>query len=1098
MQKLSALVLLVLVAAAFAASGDETRPFTAVAVPGVTPPEPALGATPDQGPGVPANWDLVVPPPEEDTGPPGSDSILYDTGRPVGNAYYWNQNWFRSISATMATPAYYPAFIVQIGAHVLTTGDVYWPWPDATHDTFRLGIWLDRTGDNVPDEPAVYADRIVDDGDANQYFTYTKPVMGTVMLSSGNFWIGYQMDTTKPWGGPKEGMTVDPATNYPTRWWWRDGSSYPGVWSTNIQVSGDHELRGWTMRQQQHDFACTGILVPGGTCDSGVSLVPQARVMNVGLNTETNVPVIFKAPAAYVDTVWVPTLASFRDTVLRFDPWLPLQRGPNVLTCSTALSGDEVPVNDKSTLTTVVHVMDVGCITILSPTGSYDSSSTATPLAIVMNYGTRAAGFRTRMKVGTDYVAEESTYLETGENRTLTFPDWMATARGIHMVKCSTMCRTDLLVRNNSRVGYVRVDIHDVGAQAIAWPSGANVPKGNNVPRVTLKNFGTLAEYDIKGQFEITDSGGLWYSETSSVAGPINPNGTATMLFPPWYASLAGTFFGRFTMTLVGDLNPDNDTISNMFTVVEALRDVGVTQINEPTASEDTFPKLPRATAKNFGEVEEFIQAWMEITDTVTDAQVYFDSATTASAVPPNGTGSLDFPQWATPIPPGPYVAVCYTNMPDPNPSNDSARLAFNVTTGPPPPPPGWLLRTPVPPGGKGKGVKDGGSLAYSGDETDAPYIYAFKGNNRCEFYKYNIADNTWATKESIPAIGSMGKKKTVKKGAALAVKEGKAYGVKGNNSLEFWQYDPLASGVYNWKQFADVPMGGKNVKEGAGMATVRIGDTTYIYFLKGSGTFEFYRFDGTAWTSMANAPGGTSGKGFKNGSCIGYNGDSLIYALKASYNEFFAYNINSNTWTTLLNLPLTGSSGKKKKVKDGAGVAPLGGYMYALKGGNTTEFWQYQADSNKWAQAPDIPLGTKRVKGGGSLVYAPAVNCLYALKGNNTTEFYSYGAADFAGTAKLTPNAMGNAGHVTGYRLLVAPNPFTSATVVSYSLPVAGNVSIKLYDVTGTLVSTLVSGHSSAGNYTVSLGNSQLARGIYLLSFKTDNYGATEKLILE
>jgi hypothetical protein len=51
-----------------------------------------------------------------------------------------------------------------------------------------------------------------------------------------------------------------------------------------------------------------------------------------------------------------------------------------------------------------------------------------------------------------------------------------------------------------------------------------------------------------------------------------------------------------------------------------------------------------------------------------------------------------------------------------------------------------------------------------------------------------------------------------------------------------------------------------------------------------------------------------------------------------------------------------------------------------------------------------------------------------------------------------------------------VLPNPFTSRTTISYSLPKAGNVALKLYDVTSELVSTLVKGYRSAGSYSFSL----------------------------
>jgi hypothetical protein len=297
-----------------------------------------------------------------------------------------------------------------------------------------------------------------------------------------------------------------------------------------------------------------------------------------------------------------------------------------------------------------------------------------------------------------------------------------------------------------------------------------------------------------------------------------------------------------------------------------------------------------------------------------------------------------------------------------------------------------WLRLADMPLGPINKRVKDGGCLAFM---PQSGFLYGLKGNNRVEFYRYDPTSNQWATEESIPAIGSSGRKKAVKKGGAMAQVGGKVYAAKGNNTLDFWRYNP---DVGHWTQLADVPTGGgKTVKEGAGAAGVTVNGTGYVYLLKGSGTDEFYCYNTVtdAWETKASAPYGASGKPFKHGSCLAGNGADRLYALKGSYNEFFAYDIAGNSWSTKTSLPLVGISGKKKKVKDGAGLTSFGGRVYALKGDNTLEFWQYRTDSDHWAQKLDMPVGGgKKVKGGGAI--AGAGDHFYALKGNNTFEFYS------------------------------------------------------------------------------------------------------------
>jgi hypothetical protein len=191
---------------------------------------------------------------------------------------------------------------------------------------------------------------------------------------------------------------------------------------------------------------------------------------------------------------------------------------------------------------------------------------------------------------------------------------------------------------------------------------------------------------------------------------------------------------------------------------------------------------------------------------------------------------------------------------------------------------------------------------------------------------------------------------------------------------------------------------------------------------------------------------------------------------------------------------------GKKKKVKDGAGLAYHAGHLYAQKGGNTYEFWTYAADSDRWAQYPDVPLGSgKKVKGGGALVYASGPNALYEFKGNNTLDFFKYGFSAISSQfTAYSPNVLSNSALATRHSTLaVAPNPFSGTTTLSFSLPKAGNASLKLYDVTGQVVRVLTTGYHPAGTSSFILRPS-LSRGIYMLRFESDRYCATRKLIIE
>ena len=77
-------------------------------------------------------------------------------------------------------------------------------------------------------------------------------------------------------------------------------------------------------------------------------------------------------------------------------------------------------------------------------------------------------------------------------------------------------------------------------------------------------------------------------------------------------------------------------------------------------------------------------------------------------------------------------------------------------------------------------------------------------------------------------------------------------------------------------------------------------------------------------------------------------------------------------------------------------------------------------------------------------------------------------------------------------------PNPFNPDTKISYQISELSFVSLKVYDVLGNELATLVNEEKSAGNYEVNFNGSKLASGIYIYQLKTINYTETKKMILQ
>lgn len=76
-------------------------------------------------------------------------------------------------------------------------------------------------------------------------------------------------------------------------------------------------------------------------------------------------------------------------------------------------------------------------------------------------------------------------------------------------------------------------------------------------------------------------------------------------------------------------------------------------------------------------------------------------------------------------------------------------------------------------------------------------------------------------------------------------------------------------------------------------------------------------------------------------------------------------------------------------------------------------------------------------------------------------------------------------------------PNPFNPSTIISWQLAVGSHVSLKVYDVLGNEVATLVNEQKVPGKYQVEFDGSKLASSIYFYKLQTSNFSAIKKMIL-
>ena len=76
-------------------------------------------------------------------------------------------------------------------------------------------------------------------------------------------------------------------------------------------------------------------------------------------------------------------------------------------------------------------------------------------------------------------------------------------------------------------------------------------------------------------------------------------------------------------------------------------------------------------------------------------------------------------------------------------------------------------------------------------------------------------------------------------------------------------------------------------------------------------------------------------------------------------------------------------------------------------------------------------------------------------------------------------------------------PNPFNASTTITYSLPKAANVELKLFDLTGREITTLVSGNKQPGVHTATLTATDMPSGLYFVRLEASEHTLTRKVML-
>jgi hypothetical protein len=119
----------------------------------------------------------------------------------------------------------------------------------------------------------------------------------------------------------------------------------------------------------------------------------------------------------------------------------------------------------------------------------------------------------------------------------------------------------------------------------------------------------------------------------------------------------------------------------------------------------------------------------------------------------------------------------------------------------------------------------------------------------------------------------------------------------------------------------------------------------------------------------------------------------------------------------------------------------------------------------------------------------------LYAVLGDGTVI-----ALPTAALAKITPETVVEAASILPGDFVLDqnyPNPFNPSTTISFSLPAASDVNLKVYNILGQELATLVDGPMDAGQHNVVFDAGGLATGMYLYRLSTGAKVETRKMML-
>src|SRR5215831_4928989 len=166
-----------------------------------------------------------------------------------------------------------------------------------------------------------------------------------------------------------------------------------------------------------------------------------------------------------------------------------------------------------------------------------------------------------------------------------------------------------------------------------------------------------------------------------------------------------------------------------------------------------------------------------------------------------------------------------------------------------------------------------------------------------------------------------------------------------------------------------------------------------------------------------------------------------LVYALRGGgTSDFWQYRISQDLWTVLPSTPAP--------VGDGGGIVEVASFRFCapgpshfdlavVRGAETTDFWFFDISAASWCKGPDIPAP---VGSGGAIAQLQGHGRIYVLRGGGTADFWSIGQDNQWKKLANTPGPVGEGGALVGIN--------SGSSDVLYALQGGGSTAVWRYDV--------------------------------------------------